>query len=310
MFVKRKRLKACKRSVRRQTRKVSERVPEDPEQVEQTGGELLRMVRQLEVWSRDSDLTVSRTAFTALAETLEEVLRWLQVMALLPEASLGGLLRQLPSNQARGRYRRGEHAAAWAGVELARLYKRFRAELWSRSRDSVNPFRDLRFGLQVGTLDPSPNEWFCAEYASRSDYRPTGKMAVWIAGKIEEVRSLKERRLQYRPLTTALFPTQGDTETILPAWARSPNMVKGVAALRELDNLQPFGSTDEDFEAWRNFLRRQLLTQTDVMKEFDALFPHERKKLDGVLAATLHCAWRAAQSGGRVVFPALSRPCK
>jgi hypothetical protein len=262
MFVKRKRLKTRKRSVRRQTRKASKRVPEkNPAQVERTGDELLRMVRQLEVWSRDSDLTVSRTAFTALAETLEEVLRWLQTMALLPEASLGGLLRQLPSKQARGRYRRGEHVAAWAGVELARLYKRLRAELWSRSRDTVNRFRDLRFGLQVGTLDPSPNEWFCAEYASRVDYRPTGKMAVWIAGKIEEVRSLKERRrLQYRSLTTALVPTQGDTETILPAW--------------------------------------------------DALFPHERKKLDGVLAATLRCAWRAAQSGGRVVFPALSRPCK
>src|SRR5438552_18925566 len=130
MFVKRKTLKARKRSVRRQTRRASKRVPEEnPEQVEQTGNELLRMVRQLEVWCRDSDLTVSRTAFTTLVEMLEEVLRWLQIMALLPEASLGGLLRQLPSNQARGRYRRGEHVAAWAGVELARLYKRFRAEL-------------------------------------------------------------------------------------------------------------------------------------------------------------------------------------
>jgi hypothetical protein len=271
------------------------------EQVQQTGEQLLHLVRELEVLSRQSDLMVSRTAFEALSATLEELLRWLRIMALLREASLGGLLRQLPSSHAWERYRRGEHVAAWASVELARLYKRIRAELWSRSKNSVNRLRDLRFGLQVGTFDPSPNEWFCAEYESKADYRPTGKMAVWIARKIEEVRSLKERQ-QYWPLTMVV-PTQGNTEMTLPAWARSPDMVKGVAAFRELDDLQPFGSTNKDLEAWRILLRRQLLTQTDVMKEFDALFPHERKKLDGVLAATLRCAWRAAQLGGRVVLP-------
>jgi hypothetical protein len=259
-----------------ESRQISQK---NPEQVKQTGGELFRMVRQLEVWSREPDLTISRTAFEALAAVLHEVLAWLWMMSLLPDASLGALLRQLPSDDAWKRYRRGEHVAAWAGVELARLYKRIRAELWSRSKDSVNRLRDLRLGLQVGTSDPSPNEWFCAEYKSRADYRPTGKMAVWIARKIEEVRSLKERRrLQYGPLATALVQTQSDTKTIFPAWARVPDMVKGVAALRKLDNLQPFGSTDKDFEAWRNFLRRQLLTQTDVMKEFNHLFPNERKK--------------------------------
>jgi hypothetical protein len=283
---------------------------ENPGRLVQAIEDLWGIVYQLKGWSQHSDLTVSRKAFEALAATLDDLLAWLSIMALLPEAALGGLLRQLPDKHARESYRRGEHVAAWAGVELARLYKRIRAELWSRSKDSANLLRDLRFGFQIRSSDASPNKWFCAEYESRADYRPTGNMAVWIARKIEEVRSLKECRLQYGPFAMVLVQIQSYKQMIFPDLARDPNMVKGVAALRELDNLQPFGSTDKDFEPWRNFLRRQLLTQTDVMKEFDRVFPNKRKKLDGVLAATLRCAWRAAQSGGRVVFTALRGPSK
>jgi hypothetical protein len=274
----------------------------NPEQVKRTGGELFRMVRQLEVWSREPDLTISRTAFEALAAVLHEVLAWLWMMSLLPDVSLGALSRQLPSDDAWTRYRRGEHVAAWAGVELARLYRQIKAELGSRSTHSINRLRDLRFGLKLGDLDFPPNHWFCAEYESGADYRPTGQMAVWTARKIEEIRLIKEgQRLR------VVVPPQNETQGVLPGWFRSSDMVKGVAALKRLDDLPPFGSSDVGaFEAWRKFLRRQLLTQADIITEFQALFPKGRKKLDGVIAATLRYAWRAVGAGGEVIFPTLS----
>jgi hypothetical protein len=283
---------------------------ENLRQVVQIGGELLRMARQLEVCSHHSDLQISRTAFEALSAVLDEILAWLWMTALLPEASLGGLSRQIGSDDAWQRYERGQHVAAWAGIELARLCKRIKAELGSRSKHSISRFRELRFGVDLGDSRLSPNQWFCAEFESRGDYRPTGRMAVWVARKIEEVRALKERRLKWWPLTTVVHP-QNETDTELPAWCRSAEMVRGTAALKQLDNLPAFGGSDPDgLEAWRKFLRHQLLTQTPAITEFQSMFPTERRKLDGVLTTTLCCAWQAIKAGNAVFFPILSGTCK
>lgn len=301
-------------SQQRQSPKPSERshpvLQVNPDQVEQTGSELMHLVCQLEVWSRHPDLNVSRTAFDALAATLHDLLSWLWMSAILPEASLGALVHELSSEVAWERYKRGEHVAAWTGVELARLCKQIKAELGSRSKHSINRVRDLRFGLELGNAHFSPNQWFCDEYESKADYRPTGQMAVWAARKIEEVRLLKQLRLQWWPLGTVV-PPQTEAETVLPAWRRLARMVKGEAALKQLDDLPPFGGSDADgFEAWRKFVRHQLLTQMDVVSEFRNLFPQEPRKLDGVLTTTLRCAWQAVSVGGIVLFPALSGHCK
>jgi hypothetical protein len=270
----------------------------------------MHLVRQLEVWSRNPDLNVSRTAFDALADMLHDLLLWLWMSAILPEASLGALAHELPREVAWERYKRGEHVAAWAGVELARLCKQIKAELGSRSKHSINRLRDLRCGLELGNMHFSPNQWFCAEYERGADYRPTGKMAVWVARKIEEVRLLKQHRLQWWSLGTVV-PLQSEAEAVLPAWRQLPRMVKGAVALKQLDDLPPFGGANADgFEAWRKFVRHQLLTQTDVVIEFQNLFPQERRKLDGVLSATLRCAWRAVSAGGTLLFPGLSGTCK
>jgi hypothetical protein len=70
-----------------------------------------------------------------------------------------------------------------------------------------------------------------------------------------------------------------------------------------LDNLPAFGSPNaEDFDKWRRFVRRRLLTPK-LITEFDALFPNSRRKLDGVIAATLRYAWHAVHRGGKVTLP-------
>jgi hypothetical protein len=280
------------------------------DRVKQTREDVLSMVRQLQNWSSDFDSKLSRTAFEALTALLDDLLAWLLMSALFHEASLGKLLRETSSDEAWERYIRGEHVGAWAGVKLARLYKRFKAELQSRSMQSINPLRELRLGLQLGNIDSSPNDWFCAEYESKADYRPTGQMAVWIARKIEEVRLLKQLLLRYG-LLSAVLQSPSKTEEAFPNWFRRPALVTTEAALKQLNNLPPFGgSNDSGFESWRRFLRYQLLTQSGIVKEFGSLFPNEDRNLDGALTATLRSAWRATQSGGRVVFPALRAPCK
>jgi hypothetical protein len=278
------------------------------ERVEHTGRELSHLFRELEVWSRDADLSVSRKAFEVLAAMLHDLLTWLWMAALFPSASRGMLLSELPVDEGSERYKRGEHVSAWAGIELARLCKRFKAELGSRSKSS-NRMRDLQFGLQLTNVKLAPNQWFCTEYNSKADYRPTGDMAVWMARKIQEIRQLKER-FRWWPLNR---PTQleSNTEASLPDWCRVPDMVKGVRALKQLDDLPPFGDPNSgSFEAWRKFLRHQLLTQTDVITEFERVFPRGRRKVDGVITSTLRCAWQTVEAGGQVFFPTLSGPCK
>jgi hypothetical protein len=276
----------------------------------QARSDLLRLVRQLEKLARGPDLKISRFAFDALVVVFREVLAWLHISAVLPDASLGALSRHLSESDAWGRYNRGEHVAAWSGVELARHYKRIKAELGSRSEHSVNPFRDLRLGFKITRFDSPANQWFKREYERRTDYRPTGVMAVWIVRKIEEFRRVKEARSQL-PLypdrnvvrDRSLLRPENEAEAVLPAWFR-PATVQGEAALKRLDSLPAFGDSDTcDFEAWRKFVRHQLLTQADFIKEFNALFPQRRKQLDGVMAATLRYAWQAVQDGGKVVIP-------
>jgi len=85
--------------------------------------DLLRLVNKLEKFAREPDLKVSRFAFDALVVVFRRVLAWLNMNALLPDASLGLLSRHLSESDAWERYNRGEHIAAWSGVELVRHYK-------------------------------------------------------------------------------------------------------------------------------------------------------------------------------------------
>lgn len=274
-------------------------------------GELWRVVYQLEWWARhEPDLSVSLPAFQTLTALVHQVLAWLLSTALLPEGSLGMLSLHLPENEARETFRRGEHAAAWAGLELARLYKKFGAELASRSKWSVNRLRDLRYGFKLGKSDWPPNDWFRREYESKHDYRPTGKMAVWIARKIEEIRRIKAGGWPW-PLYASIEIAQDgaelrsrpETENILAGLFRS-EIVQGALALKRLDDLPRFGDPEtRAVKDWQSFVRRQVLTQNQIITEFETLFPKQRKKLDGVITATLLSAWRAVQDGGDVILP-------
>jgi hypothetical protein len=224
--------------------------------------------------------------------------------------SLGALLRGLPEHDAWARYEQGQHVGAWAGVELARLCKRIKAELRSRSRHSVNPLRNIRLGFKAGKFDFPPNRWFRDEYERQTDYRPTGRMAVWVARKIEDVRRLKASRSRWRIIAAVNYDggqpqvrSETEIEAVLSEWFPS-EVVSGRETLKALDSLPRFGDSGQQCsEAWRNFIRRRFLTNPQLLTEFDRLFPHERRKLDGVIAATLHSAWRAIQRRGNVIVP-------
>ena len=259
----------------------------------------------------DADSEANRHAFEALTETFRELFAWLHTMAALHPMSLGALLRRFPEREAQAKYDAGEHVGAWAGVELARVYRQILADLRSHSRHSVSHLREIRCGFDFGKLVVSPNAWFCAEYARKTDYRPTGKMAVWIAGKIEELRRIKESRSQWRGYASIeilkgrlQLRAENEIDEILAVWFQA-DIAQG-EALRRLDNLPVFGSADvADFKVWRQFVRNRVLTST-VVGEFDQLFPNSRRKLDGVIAATLQSAWQAVQRGGNVIL----RSCK
>jgi len=271
--------------------------------------DLFRLVNKLEKFAREPDLKVSRFAFDALVVVFRRVLAWLNTNALLPDASLGSLSRHLSESDAWERYNRGEHIAAWSGVALARHYKQIKAELGSRSKHSVNRLRDLRLGFKITGFDSPANQWFKREYERRTDYRPTGVMAVWVARKIEEFRTLKAARSRLRLYAginvvrdRSLLRPENE-KAALPSWLR-PAVLQGEAALNRLDSLPAFGGSGiRDLEAWRKFVRHRLLTQTDFIKEFEMLFPQRRKKLDGVIADTLRYAWQAVHAGGNVILP-------
>jgi hypothetical protein len=267
------------------------------------------IARQLQVLAHDPDSDVSRPAFEALTTFFHEIHAWLWFTALLAPASLGALLRRgVSEDGAHAKYERGGHAGAWAGIELARIYKQIHAELGSRSKHSINRLRDIRFGFKLGGSDSEANPWFCAEYDRKAEYRPTGKMAAWTARKIGEIRRIKDCRSQWRQYASMEFVDgqlrlrkENEIEDFLGGCFQS-DIVQG-EALKRLDALQTFGSSDVGaFEAWRKFVRRRLLTQ-QVISEFDLLFPHNRRKFDGVVTATLRCAWRAVGAGGEVLLP-------
>jgi hypothetical protein len=266
------------------------------------------LVHQLQTLSLDSDPSTSRRAFDALAKMLSESLAWLHTLASLHPMWLGALRRRLPENDAWAKYEAGEHVGAWAGGELARLYRQMQADLRSRSKHSVNRLRHIRYGFQIGKFAVPENRWFCAEYARKIDYRPTGEMAVWTARKIEELRRIKENRSQW--LTYARIEIaenrlrlrhEREIEDELADLFRS-DLVEG-EVLQRLDDLPVFGTADTgDFDIWRKFLRRRLLTPKPC-REFNELFPNSRRKLDGVVAATLGYTWHAVQHGGNVILP-------
>jgi hypothetical protein len=309
-----------RRHTRRATRENSKRIirsqTEGKSSAQDTAdarSDLLRLVYKLEKLAREPDLKVSRFAFDALIVVFRQVLSWLNMNAVLADASLGSLSRHLSESDAWERYNRGEHIAAWSGLELARHYKQIKAELGSRSKHSVNRLRDLRLGFKTMGFNFAGNQWFKDEYERRTDYRPTGTMAVWVARKIEEFRRLKAARLyadRNPGIGHSLLRLENQIEAAVPARLRSP-VLQGETALKQLDTLPPFrGSGTSDFEGWRKFVRHRLLTQTDFIKEFEMLFPHRRRKLGGVIAATLRYAWQAAHDGGVVILPGgvLRRP--
>jgi hypothetical protein len=270
---------------------------------------VLSLMHQLEMLAHKTGLQVSREAFEGLADVFHRAFTWLRTTAILSTQSLGALTRALPEEDAWRRYRRGEHAAAWAAVELARHYKQVKAELRSRSKYSINRLRDLRLGFKMGEFDFPPNDWFRKEYDRQTDHRPTGLMAVWVARKIQEMRPLKTNRSEWQSYASIeivqgqlRFRPEHETNDILAELFRS-DLVQG-QALRRLDDLPTFGSSNiADIEAWRKFVLRQVLTQKKIIDEFDSLFPDSRKKLDGVVAATLRAAWRAVRDGGDVILP-------
>ena len=93
------------------------------------------------------------------------------------------------------------------------------------------------------------------------------------------------------------FANDTETEAVLSE-VLSSDVVPGDEGLRRLDSLPPFGCTDAGgSEAWRKFIHRRLLTSGPLLKEFDRLFAGRRRKLGGVIAATLLSAWRAVQRG-------------
>jgi hypothetical protein len=277
------------------------------ENITKAAPDLSEMIDQLQMQSLDADSKISQPAFETLTQTLHAVFAWLRMIAVLHPISLGALLRRLPGDDAWARYEAGEHSAAWAGVELARLYRQIQAELKSRSKRSLNRFRDIRYGFKLKEFVVPPNSWFCTEYERKADYRPTGKMAVWTARKIEELRQIKGERSEWRQFVRIeiveghlRLQDENETDDILADWFRS-DMVEG-EALKRLDNLPAFGSPNaEDCDKWRRFVRRRLLTPK-LITEFDALFPNSRRKLDGVVAATLRSAWRAVRHGGNVTL--------
>jgi hypothetical protein len=271
--------------------------------------DLLGRVHQLEMLAHNTDLKMSREAFEALVNLFYALFTWLRTTAILSPGSLGALKRGLPEEDAWERFTRGHHAAAWAGVELARFYKRIQAELRSRSKHFVNRLRDLRFGFKLATFDFPPNRWFRDEYERRTDYRPVGIMAVWVARKIEEMRRLKTSRSESRSCGGIeiveghlRFRSKNEIGDIMAEMSRS-DLVRG-EGLKRLDDLPAFGTSNiGDVEAWRKFVLHQVLTQKTVITEFDSLFPQSRENLDGVVAATLRSAWRAVHEGGDMILP-------
>jgi hypothetical protein len=170
--------------------------------------------------------------------------------------------------------------------------------------------RSMRLGFKAGKFDFPANRWFLDEYERRTDYRPTGRMAVWVAQKIEEIRRLKAKRSRWRTFAAVTrvegqrrVRSETEIEAVLSELFPS-EVVSGHETLKMLDALPRFGdSAQEAFEAWRQFIRLRVLTNPQLLIDFDRLFPQARRKLDGVIAATLHSAWRALHRGGNVILP-------
>jgi hypothetical protein len=265
---------------------------------------LLQLIHQLQMQALYAD-SKSRPAFEALTQTLRELFTWVHTMAALHPMSLGALQRRLPTDDAWTKYEAGKHVGAWAGIELARLYRQVQADLKSRSKHAVNRLRDIRYGFKLGNFVNPPNAWFCTEYERKTDYRPTGEMSVWVAQKIEEVRRLKANRSHWRTYMVGKqvrLPSE-TAEAVLSEFSPS-EVVRGEVALKTLDSLPGFGDSGPDgFEAWRKFIRRRVLTNPRLFTEFEQLFPQQRRKLDGVITSTLRSAWKAAQHGGYVILP-------
>jgi len=223
--------------------------------------ELSKLIMKLELATRWSDRKVSREAFLVLINTFHKLFHWLH-LACLPEVTFGTLTRRAPEGEALSIYAGGDHLAGWGGVEFARLYKQFKAELTSRSKRSSNPLSHALFGIQIGDRTSSPNPWFRAEFVRKSDYRPTGPMAIWVARQIRDVWRLKENRSYWRPLVALAASATAesiDIEKKLKIWAHS-QVVEGQEPLSHVDKLPMFSSGDEeDIRAWRSFIRSRLL---------------------------------------------------
>ena len=247
----------------------------------------------------------NRDAFNDLVTLLHQILDWLHFMAVLPDAAAGSLLRRkIPEEEAPLRYKRGEHVAAWAGIELAKIYKNFKAEIESQSPKAVHRLTRLLHGFRAGAnLDFSPNVWFQQEYSTQNDYRPRGEMVVWFAQQIEGVRQLKVSRGWWAHIVPALSEKpKAKADLEFPGPLAASDLIKGEDWLKKLDELPPFGGSEKDTEDWHKFLRGRLRTHGGIMAEFDSLFPGQRKKFDGSFTATLQACWKGAGKGGQTII--------
>jgi len=257
---------------------------------------VIRGISRLERLVSQADPPTSRKAFKELLYWLYYLIDWLYWTALRSDVTLDSLLRTLPEKDARARYKQGEHPAAWAGIELARLYRGFKAELASRSSKSFHRLRCLQSGFKDAHLDCPANVWFCSEYKRDTDYRPTGEMAVWVALKIDEIRAIKSHCAYWRQ-----FLPEDEIEQLVDGFGSE--LVGGTEFRKQLDALPLFGGPESDLKVWRSFVRGRLLKQNHIMTEFDLLFPKQRRKLDGLITATLRHSWKATKDGGSVVLP-------
>src|SRR5262249_45764851 len=153
----RRRRSRAKRGARKSTTSSDAKRPGAAEIVTKPIPSLLELVRQLEMQTLDADSETRRHAFEVLTQTFRELFAWLHTMAALHPMLLGTLLRRFQEHEARAKYDGGEHVGAWAGVELARVYRQILADLRSRSRYAVNRFRAIRYGFDLGKFVVPPN---------------------------------------------------------------------------------------------------------------------------------------------------------
>ena len=193
------------------------------------------------------------------------------------------LSRHLPESELWERYRSGEHAAGcarrrtgapvqedWGGAYVVLKRLLIGCAIYAAVLNSENSIghRTTGFGLRtkanviIGPLE----RW------------PSGSPVV-----SKKIRRIKAGQSELQLFASITGP-QSETEDILPASVQS-NIVQGRSALKRLNDLPQFAETEpEAVKAWQAFIRCQVLTQKQIVTEFEKLYSRkETKKLDGAV---------------------------